>query len=64
MKKTLWALAALPLFIATAQAASFDCARARQASEIAICSDRQLNDLDVEMSTTNRSEALPDVAWR
>ncbi|WP_273823339.1 MULTISPECIES: lysozyme inhibitor LprI family protein [Pseudomonas] len=54
MKKSLGALAALPLFIATAQAASFDCGRAKQPTEIAICSDRQLNDLDVEMATTYR----------
>ncbi|QXI26483.1 lysozyme inhibitor LprI family protein [Pseudomonas vanderleydeniana] len=54
MKKSLWALAALPLFCHGAQAASFDCGRAKQPTEIAICGDRQLNDLDVEMATTYR----------
>ncbi len=54
MKKSLWALVVLPLFIEGAQAASFDCGRAKQPTEIAICSDRSLNDLDVEMATTYR----------
>ena len=34
----------------TAQAASFDCGRARGADERAICADRALNDRDVTMS--------------
>ena len=38
----------LPL---SAQAASFDCAKARAADEKAICADRGLNDKDVKMST-------------
>ena len=54
MKKSLWVLAALPLLLGTAQAASFDCGKAKQPAEIAICTDRQLNDLDVEMATTYR----------
>ncbi len=33
----------------TAQAASFDCARARLPDERAICADRALNDQDVRM---------------
>ncbi|MBJ3815449.1 hypothetical protein F9C28_11045 [Shimwellia pseudoproteus] len=35
-------------------AASFDCTRARQPDELAICHDRTLNDKDVEMATTYR----------
>jgi uncharacterized protein len=35
----------------SAQAASFDCAKARAADEKAICADRGLNDKDVKMST-------------
>ena len=35
----------------TASAASFDCAKARSADEHAICSDRSLNDRDVELAT-------------
>ncbi|ADL00221.1 lysozyme inhibitor LprI family protein [Brevundimonas subvibrioides] len=35
-----------------AQAASFDCTRARRADEVAICGNRALEDADVRMSTT------------
>ncbi|SVK52780.1 putative secreted protein [Acinetobacter baumannii] len=34
-----------------AQAASFDCAKAAGSDERAICADRTLNDLDVQMAT-------------
>ncbi|NWC08142.1 DUF1311 domain-containing protein [Pseudomonas agarici] len=56
MKKLLWVLAAPSLFLGTgpAQAASFDCDKARLPAEMSICTDRQLNDLDVEMATTYR----------
>ncbi|MEG7361319.1 hypothetical protein V5264_16685 [Pseudomonas citronellolis] len=43
------AAAALP-----AGAASFDCKKARHADEKAICADRQLSELDVQMATTYR----------
>ena len=45
------ALAALAL---PASAASFDCKQARHADEKAICADRQLSELDVQMATTYR----------
>ena len=45
------ATAVLLLTANGAQAASFDCARARSADEIAICHDRELGDLDVQMAT-------------
>ena len=35
----------------TAQAASFDCARARAPDEKAVCASRALNDADVKMAT-------------
>ena len=35
-----------------AQAASFDCTRARRADEVAICGNRSLEDADVKMATT------------
>ena len=35
-----------------AQAASFDCTRARRADEVAICGNRALENADVKMSTT------------
>ncbi|KAF1056767.1 MAG: Lipoprotein LprI [Pseudomonas delhiensis] len=41
--------AALP-----AAAASFDCSRAAHADEKAVCANRQLSDLDVQMATTYR----------
>ena len=34
-----------------AAAASFDCRQARTADEVAICDNRELNDLDVRMAT-------------
>jgi uncharacterized protein len=37
-----------------AQAASFDCAKARAADEKAICASRELNDKDVTMATQYR----------
>lgn len=37
-----------------AQAASFDCTKAKAADEKTICAQRQLNDKDVEMSTKYR----------
>ncbi len=45
-------LLALPLLAATpaAQAASFPCDKAQSADETAICAERTLNDLDVEMA--------------
>ncbi len=52
MRNTLTALLftalAAPL---VAQAASFDCAKAAGSDERAICADRTLNDLDVQMAT-------------
>nr|WP_315810432.1 lysozyme inhibitor LprI family protein [Pseudomonas sp. C9-3] len=35
-------------------AASFDCKKARQADEKAICADRQLSEMDVQVATTYR----------
>jgi uncharacterized protein len=37
-------------FAANASAASFNCAKARAPDERAICADRRLNDMDVEMA--------------
>ncbi|HIF6691408.1 TPA: hypothetical protein ACX37Y_005148, partial [Serratia marcescens] len=52
MRNTLTALLftalAAPL---AAQAASFDCAKAAGSDERAICANRTLNDLDVQMAT-------------
>jgi len=47
------ALAACACFASagTSQAASFDCGKARQPDEKAICADHGLSDLDVEMAT-------------
>ena len=50
MLTTLTALAATALASAPAHAASFKCARAKAADEKAICADRRLNDLDVELA--------------
>lgn len=36
---------------APASAASFDCSQARAPDEMAICNDRELNDMDVRMAT-------------
>ena len=43
-------LAGLVAATAPAQAASFKCQKARLADEKAICADRKLNDLDVELA--------------
>jgi uncharacterized protein len=54
MHKLIALLAALIfLLIArdSAPAASFDCGRARTPDEVAICGNRDLNDLDVRMAT-------------
>ena len=48
----LLALGAAVLLLSTgAEAASFDCGRARTPDEIAICNNRDLNDMDVRMAT-------------
>ena len=47
---TLAALIAACLVASPAPAASFKCARAKGADEKAICADRHLNDLDVELA--------------
>ena len=39
---------------AAAQAASFDCRKAAHPDEKAVCADRSLNDMDVELATTYR----------
>jgi uncharacterized protein len=44
------AAAALILGPASSVAASFDCNRARSADEVAICQNRDLNDMDVRMA--------------
>lgn len=50
-----WLLTALPLALpAAAGAAGFDCTRASQADERAICAHRALNDRDVTMSVLYR----------
>lgn len=48
------ATGALALFAGRAGAASFDCRKASHADEKAICADRQLSELDVQMATTYR----------
>ncbi|AGI24594.1 hypothetical protein H681_13620 [Pseudomonas sp. ATCC 13867] len=45
---------ALGFVVLPASAASFDCRKAKQADEKAICADRQLSELDVQMATTYR----------
>lgn len=50
----LGAACALGCFAMAATAASFDCKKARQADEKAICADRQLSELDVQVATTYR----------
>ena len=50
MRHVATALTAL-LLAGSAQAASFDCTRARSADEHAICNIRALNDRDVKMAT-------------
>ena len=44
-------LVSLLLLGNSAQAASFDCARASKPDEIAICKSQELSDLDVKMAT-------------
>ncbi len=53
MRRTVVAvlLVLLPVSSPSAHAASFDCAAARTADEVAICDNRELNDLDVKMAT-------------
>ena len=46
-----WAGTGAVSTVSTAQAASFNCARAGTASERAICGNRALEDRDVEMAT-------------
>ena len=50
---TRWVIAAgfALTFSAPAHAASFDCNQARTPDEIAICENRDLNDMDVRMAT-------------
>jgi len=48
---TALAFAVVLLNPVSAQAASYDCDRARTSDEIAICNSRELNDLDVKMAT-------------
>lgn len=47
-------LCALGCVALPAQAASFDCKKAKQADEKAICADRQLSEMDVQVATTYR----------
>lgn len=51
---TLGAACALACAALPAQAASFDCKKAKQADEKAICADRQLSEMDVQVATTYR----------
>lgn len=51
MRVVLLATALAVALVPSAQAASFDCTKARRADERAICNNRELNDLDVEMAT-------------
>ncbi|WEJ74459.1 lysozyme inhibitor LprI family protein [Pseudomonas sp. PSE14] len=51
---TLGVVCALGCVVLPASAASFDCSKAKQADEKAICADRQLSELDVQMATTYR----------
>lgn len=55
MTRFLAAAAAVPLLAFTlatsSKAASFDCRKATQADEFAICDSRQLSELDVKMAT-------------
>lgn len=45
---------ALGCFALPVAAASFDCKKAKQADEKAICADRQLSEMDVQVATTYR----------
>ena len=49
MRRTLASLLLAAACAGRAEAASFDCARARAADERTICADRALNDQDVRM---------------
>lgn len=51
MKKLLLAAMLCVAFVPSAEAASFDCNKARRADERAICNNRDLNDYDVQMAT-------------
>jgi uncharacterized protein len=51
LSRTAFAVVLAIMFAADAQAASFDCGRARSPDEIAICANRDLNDMDVRMTT-------------
>lgn len=44
-------IAVVALFPLVGHSASFDCQKATQLDEKAICADRSLNDMDVEMAT-------------
>lgn len=50
----LGAACALGFTALPASAASFDCKKAKQPDEKAICADRQLSELDVQVATTYR----------
>jgi len=50
----LGAVCALGCSALPASAASFDCKKASQADEKAICADRQLSEMDVQVATTYR----------
>lgn len=50
----LGAVCALGCSVLPVSAASFDCKKTKQADEKAICADRQLSELDVQMATTYR----------
>jgi len=59
----------LVLLASPGNAASFDCAKAASADEKAVCSDREMDDQDVEMSssTTASSNSSPwgrVASWR
>lgn len=47
-------IAVVALFPLAGYSASFDCQKATKADEKAICADRNLNDMDVEMATKYR----------
>ena len=48
------AACALAVMAFPASAASFDCKKVHHADEKAVCADRQLSELDVQMATTYR----------
>src|SRR5882672_7994058 len=53
MSRSICAVMAAMFLLSDVQAvaASFDCRRARTADEVAICDNRDLNDMDVRMAT-------------